>query len=179
MNKSILIGIGVFVFTAVVYWITSISYHNKFNSFENTLEVAIKEVQNVHATTYKNMKMQGVAFDKYGDLVIEAMKVAVSGRQNAGAAMTWIQEKNPNIDSSVLKKLQQVIEVSFNKFKSAQTRQLDIYNKYKTSTTSYFGSHFANSHGFPKKSWEELGRIVTSKVTKRDFATGELSDPEL
>jgi len=172
-----IIGILVVVLLGMSFF-----YYNTFNSKEIEINAVDKDMQNVHASIYKQMKAQGMSVEKYGDMVIEALKVSMTGRYGANgsqAAMQWIKEQNPNIDSKMFQKLQQIIEAGYNKFEAIQRKKIDMTATYEKVATNIPGVIFAKAMGFPRKPFEELGRIITSKETKHDFASGELSNPDM
>jgi len=167
---------------AVVVLGMSYSYYNTFNGKEIEINAVDKDMQNVHASIYKQMKAQGMSVEKYGQMVIDALKVSMNGRygkDGSQAAMQWIKEQNPSIDPKMFKKLQQIIEAGYNKFEAVQRKKIDMTAKYEKVATNLPGVIFAKVMGFPRKPFSELGRIITSKETKQDFASGELSDPDM
>lgn len=173
----ILTVLTVLVGTAIIW---GISTYNGLIRFENRIEAVDKDMQNVHASIFQQMKQQGVAVDKYGQMVIEAINVALSGRygeKGSKAAFQWIHEQNPTIDSKIMEKLQVAIEAGYNKFEATQRTKLDVVRIYKDATQVFPSNIISGMFGFPRKSWDELGRIVTSSQTKKDFWSGELSDP--
>ena len=163
---------------AIVVW--GISIYNGLIRFENQIEAVDQDMQNVHASIFQQMKQQGVAVEEYGQMVIEAIDTAISGRYGDGgskAAFQWLQEQNPTISPEIMGKLQASIEAGYNKFEATQRTKLDVVREYKNATQVFPESRVARLFGFPRKSWDELGRIVTSSQTKQDFGSGELSDP--
>lgn len=172
---SVVAVIGTFI-------IMSITYYNSFNGKEIYIKAVDKDMQNVHASFHKQMRAQGISVEKYGDLVIKALQVSMGGRYGANgsqAAMQWIKEQNPTIDPKMFSKLQQVIEAGYNKFESVQRKKIDMVAVYEKQATNFPGVVFAGIFNFPKKPFDELGRIITSAETKIDFEKGELSDPKI
>jgi hypothetical protein len=174
----IIIGSIILVLASAAIWVASA--RNDLVRFENRIEAVDKDMQNVHASIFQQMRQQGVAVEKYGDLVIQAINAAMSGRYGTGgskAAFQWLQEQNPTIDSKIMDKLQVAIEAGYNRFEATQRTKLDIVRTYKDATQVFPKNIVAGLFGYPKKPWEEIGRIVTSAQTKADFEKGELSDP--
>lgn len=182
MSTKVIVILSVVAMFIFVPSCMVVSMYNGLTSMENRIEAAHKDTQNIHANIFQNMKMQGVAVDKYGDMVIKAINAAIGGRYGDGgskAAWSWIQENNPTIDPEVFKKLQLVIEAGYGEFKAAQTSKLDMIRVYKNKLRTFPSNIVAGLFGFPKVNMDEFEKIVTSKQTKNDFASGELSDPEI
>ncbi len=170
------------VVVSVIVLGMSFSYYNTFNGKEIEINAVDKDMQNVHASIYKQMKAQGMSVEKYGKMVVDALKVSMQGRygkNGSSAGMQWIKEQNPNINPKMFRKLQQIIEAGYNKFEAVQRKKIDMTDKYKKVATNLPGLIFAKIMGFPRKPFDELGRIITSKETKQDFKNGELSDPDM
>jgi hypothetical protein len=180
MNKTLIVVVALVGLFVVVPSCMSIVIYNGLVSVENQIEAAHKDTQNVHANIFQNMKTQNVAVDKYGDMVIKAIDAAIGGRYGEGgsqAAFQWIKENNPTIDPVVFGKLQNVIEAGYSEFKASQTKKLDVIRVYKDKLRTFPSNMVAGMLGFPRIPIAEWEKIVTSKQTKEDFASGELSAP--
>ena len=172
--KVLVLGGMVLILLSIV-----VSAYNGCVRAENSIEAFDKDMQNVHANLYTQLKAQDLAVDKYGEMVINAIQAAISGRygkDGVRGAMLWIQESNPSIDSKVLEKLQVVIEAGYNKFEASQRSKIDAVRVYKDSLGTFPKNIVASMFGFPRLDKDIMERIVTSATTKKDFATGELSD---
>lgn len=150
---------------------------NSFVVSENQIEAIHADMKNVHASIFQQMKQQGVAVDKYGDMVIEALQ-STFGEGGSKAAFQWLQNQG-TIPPSIMEKLQVTIEAGYNKFEAAQRTKIDIVRVYKNDIKLFPGSLVASTLGYPTKTWAELEFIVISAETKVDFKTGEFSDPKI
>jgi len=162
----------------MAFWVMSV--RNGLVRQENGIEAIQADMQNVHASAYQQMKMQDVAVDKYGDMVLEAIDVAISGRygeNGAQAAFTWIKEENPTIEPEIMEKLQQAIEAGYNKFEASQRDKIDRVRVYKDSLEVFPNNVVASVFGFPTIDMTLAEQVISTGQTKADFATGELSDP--
>lgn len=157
-----------------------ISIYNGLVDDETGIEAIDKDMQNVHASVYKQIKGQGLAVEKYGEMVIESFKVAMSGRYGGGsqAAWQWIKEQNPDIKPEIMSKLQVIIEAGYTKFEATQRTKIDRVRSYKAKLRKFPSNVVAWVCRFPKIDLKLMDRIVTSAETKHDFDTGELSDPD-
>ena len=170
--KTVLVTIAVFGYLLLLWGIIT---YNGMIRFENKIEAVDKNMQNVHASMFQQMRQQGVAVDKYGSMVIEALE-ATFGKGGSKAAFQWLQNQG-TIPASVIDKLGVAIEAGYNRFEATQGTKIDVVNKYKDATEVFPGNIISVIAGFPRKSWEEHYRILTSAQTKADFESGELSDP--
>ncbi len=179
-TSVITLGVVALIVSALAIWV--ISSRNTLVRFENKVEAIDRDMQNVHASIFQQMRQQGVAVEKYGDLVIQGIHESMNGRYGADgsrAAMQWITEQNPSIDPKIMEKLQIAIESGYNRFEAVQRTKIDVVRTYKDATQVFPNNIIANMFGYPRKSWSELERIVTSSQTKADFEKGELSDPRI
>ena len=185
MNKVLIVLLSAFVaFCLAVGGLFgyAISVRNSLIRQENGIKAQDLDMQNVHASIYQQMESQGLVAKQYGKMVIDALDAAISGRYGEGgakAAMLWIQEQNPNIDPSIMAKLQVTIEAGYNKFESAQRTKIDNVRTYANQLDVFPSNIVASMFGFPRIDMALANRIVTSGTTKQDFSTGELSQPKL
>ncbi|MBT3729034.1 hypothetical protein HOF65_03910 [bacterium] len=160
---------------AVVVLIWGVSIDNQMKRFENRIGAIDLDMQSVHASIFQQMKQQGVAVNKYGSMVIEALE-ATFGENGSQAAFQWLQNQG-TIPPSVMDKLGSAIEAGYNRFDAVQRTKIDTVRSYQDFAVTFPKNIVASVRGYPTKSWDELYKIVTSAQTKADFASGELSDP--
>ena len=84
--------------------------------------------------------------------------------------MQFIQEQNPNIDPSLYKQLQQVIEAERTRFTQSQTEMLDIRRSYKTMLDKPYSGFWLRLAGFPKVDLKKY-EIVINDYTNDAFTT--------
>jgi len=169
---SIVITVGLVVILAI----KAISFYNTSIGFEEQLSAIHTDTQNVLSKVTKTRKFQGFTVGKYSDDIVRAIDASMSGRYGetgAKGAMLWIKEQNPEIDSSIYKQLNQVIEAGYTEFTDIQTRKLDVVRAYNTYLKSFPNNAFAYVLSFPKRDLDELSKIVTDKHTTKAFETGE------
>ena len=173
-----LIALVTLAVTVVGYtWVT----YNTLVGYEEDIHAIDKDMQNVHASIHKQMRGQGIAVEKYGEMVIKALEVAMEGRYGktgSQAAFQWLKEENPSIPPEIMTKLQQVIEAGYNRFEATQRTKIEMVNAYRKKLRRPPSSWVARQFGFPTIDMEAADRVITSAETKRDFAAGELSDPD-
>lgn len=182
-KNLVICGVSGFFMLAIVTIVTmGVTNYNKMVGLENKVEAIDKDMQNVHASIFNNIKSQGLTVESYGDLVIRGINAAMSGRYGAtgsGAVMQWIQEQNPNIDPDVIKKLQIVIESGYNRFEATQRTKVDVVRIYKNVVQRFPSNIIAAVFRFPRRPWEVIDRMITTEETKETWKTGnmEIIDP--
>jgi hypothetical protein len=155
-----------------------VSTRQTYVGFETDINAQDKEMQNVDTEVTNSLQTQGLAVGEYKDLVVNAIKVANSGRYGADgskAMMQWIKEQNPTIDSDIFKKIMVAAESGYAKFAAAQRKKIDLARVYRKSVEQeqqvpIWGSIVTS--GFPRKSWDELERVIVSEDTAKTWKTG-------
>lgn len=164
----ILVGLG---------GMTFISYVSAYNT-GNRLE------QNIVATHENNKNILA----QYGNKVAEAAQIPGMQRDDLAAVVTaalegrygddgsravvqWIQEQNPQIDSTVYVQLQRMIEAGRNEFSVAQTKLVDQKRVYETALGSFWTGMWLNIAGYPRIDLDEY-QIVSTARANEAFETG-------
>jgi hypothetical protein len=174
-KKYIIIGVLAIVLGG--FFISGISYYNDFKVTENLIVATDKDLQNVHASIFNNIKSQGLSVEKYGDMVIQAITASMTGRYGASgskAAFQWIQEQNPTVSPSVFLKLQQVIDIAYNNFETKQRTKIDIIRTYENKIGVFPGNLFASVFGYPKIDLKKLSSVISTEETKKTWDTGNI-----
>jgi hypothetical protein len=156
---------------------SAVSNYNSFVKLEEQVEAIHKDMENAHGSIYNQIKSQGLTVQNYGDTVIKAINVAISGRYGEGgvkSAWTWIQEKNPEIDPSLYKSLMQVIEAGYNKFENIQRNKIDVVRTYNTKLRTFPDNIWANIFGFPKCNLKDLEEVISTESSKEMMETKKM-----
>lgn len=129
-----MIGLGALVLLALIVVIMYIKYNNEEVSLRKEAEAQIGKVETVHDTMWKVIKQKAGVTEEYRDTFEKIFPEIISGRysQDGATSMKWIQESNPEFDTSLYKDLMQAIEVQRMYFNQAQTRMLDIIRQRET-----------------------------------------------
>lgn len=146
-------------------------------SLENSLVVSKEQAKNVHGTCFSNIKQQGLITEKQADVALKLMAASNEkyGPKGAQAAVLAIKEAMPNLPEATFLRLSQSVEACYNSFAAAQTDQLDKFRAYSNFLDAPLT--FQGIIGLPRIKMEDYAVVVTSAQTKKDFSTGELSDP--
>lgn len=166
---------GVVVAGIVGILVTSyISAYNTANRMETGIEAAWTDNKNVLAQ-YSNRVAESAQIPamQRDDLtqVVTAALDARYGEEGSQAMFQWIQEQNPQIDSTVYTQLQRTIEAGRIDFAAAQTRLIDQKRVYQTALGSFWTGTIMGVAGFPRKDLDEYN-IVTNVRTEQSFETG-------
>jgi len=160
-----MIGIG-----AVSY----VSAYNTANRMERTIVATDENNRNVLA--------------QYGNRVAEAAQIPAMQRDDLSAVVTaalegrygddgsqavfqWIQEQNPQIDSTVYVQLQRMIEAGRIEFAAAQTKMVDQKRIYETSLGSFWQGTWMSVAGYPRINLDDY-QIVSTARADEAFRTG-------
>ena len=180
MKTKLIVGASiVFVMFLVIMMIagSAISNYNAFVKLEEQVEAIHKDMENAHGSIHNQIKSQGLTVQNYGDTVIKAINMAISGRYGEGgvkSAWTWIQEKNPEIDPSLHKSLMQVIEAGYNKFENIQRNKIDVLRTYKTKMRTFPDNIWAGIFGFPKSNLKDLEEVISTESSKEMMDTKKM-----
>ena len=176
-NATLLAGVIIPLAIMGILAIYCIGTYNSLVSQEEGIKAIHEDMKNVHASIFNSIKSQGLAVDKYGDMVIQAIDAAISGRygkKGSKAAFQWIQEQNPTIDPKIMEKLQVAIEAGYNKFESTQRTKIDRLRIYRQDLRSFPKNIVVGILGFPKIDLNELGSTITTAETTKTFETKQM-----
>ena len=166
----IIIG-GIAGFGIVSY----ISAYNTGNQLERTIKATFTDNQNILAQ-YSNRIAEAAQIPamQRDDLtaVVTAALEARFGEDGSRAMFQFIQEQNPNIDSTVYVELQRIINAGREDFRVAQTRLIDQKRVYETALGSFWQGRWLRIAGYPQTDLDEY-LIVTNSRTNEAFSTGQ------
>lgn len=159
-----------------IYFGMSVSYNNRDAELRNLVTAKQKDNENVFDATWKIIKQKAGVASQYKEDFKEIYPELISGRyggDNGKMFMKWIQEHNPQFDTSLYKSLMVSIESQRVVFRDAQTRLLDIKREHDNLRTRFPSGWFLSN-----KSEVEV-KIVTSTKTAETFAVGVEDDISL
>mgnify|MGYP006916102221 FL=1 len=123
----------VIVSAVVVIIIMYMSYNNREVALRKEAEAQEGKITTVHDTMWKILKDKAGVTDQYRETFEKIYPELIAGRYSGdNASMKWIQEANPEFDTSLYKDLMQSIEVQRTAFAHAQQRMLDIIREHST-----------------------------------------------
>ena len=140
----ILIIVGFFVVLLIGMYF---SYNNKEIALRKEGEAQKGKIESVHDTMWKIIKQKAQVSEKYKDAFEKIYPDLIRGRyaNDQGSMMKWIQEQNPNFDTSLYRDLSQAIEIQRTIFSNAQQRMLDILRERETLIESMPAKFFISN----------------------------------
>jgi hypothetical protein len=155
--------------------VSYISAYNTGNRLEQNIKAAYDQNKNV-LSQYSNKVAEAAQIPamQRDDLtkVVEAALKSRYGADGSRAMFQWIQEQNPNINSEVYTKLQQIIEAGRNDFQQSQTEFIDKKRVYETQLGYLWRGFWLRTAGYPKIDLNAY-KIVTDDKTEEAFKTGK------
>ena len=154
---------------------TFFSYNNKEIALREQAEAQRGKIEGTHDKMWKIIKQKAQVTDEYKEAFEKIYPELIAGRysQGDGSLMKWIQESNPNFDTSLYKDLMQSIEIERNEFQTVQSRMLDIIREHETLCKAYPGRWFI-SNTTPIEY-----EVISSTRSKEVMQTGLDDDTDL
>lgn len=118
---------------AVVLLIMYFAFNNREVALRKEAKAQEGKITAVHDTMWKIIKEKAGVAEKYRKTFEKIYPEIISGRyRDSSNVMKWIQESNPDFDTSLYRDLMQAIEVQRSYFNNAQQRMLDIIRERET-----------------------------------------------
>lgn len=131
--STFLIFVLVLVVVAILLVVLYFYYNNAEISLRNEAEAQEKNIAAVSDTMWKIISEKANISNEYRKAFEKIYPEIISGRysHNDGKMMLWIQEQNPQFDTSLYQDVARAVEVQRTHFMNAQTRMLDILRQRK------------------------------------------------
>jgi len=153
--------------------------HNKCVRQEAGIKAQYKDNQNKYDNHFKKLKELVQVPEMYVEDLKKVWDGVMRGRygkDGSRATWQWLKEHNPTLDTSMYKKIQNVIEAGRVDFENHQRMLLDKKRLYEDTYLKTFPTGaIASILGFPKMDLTVMD-IVTSVETENVFKTKK-SDP--
>ena len=145
------------------------SYNNREVALRKEAEAQNKKIASVHDTMWKILKEKAGVSEQYRETFEKIYPEIISGRyaNDGGSTMKWIQESNPDFDTSLYKDLMQAIEVQRIYFSNAQQRMLDIIRERETLIESMPAKWFVKNKSvieYTVIASDKTNDVMTSRV---------------
>lgn len=170
----ILTTLGIIGSLIAVCIFSYVSNYNYGNKAEKQILAEWENNENILAGYSLKITEMAQVNTMYKDDVKEVFTGVMQGRygENGSQAMwQWLKEQNPQLDSAMYNRLQQVMEAGRNEFKVAQTRFVDVKRTYETNLGYLWKGFWLRAAGYPKIDLAEY-KIITSGHAKQAFETG-------
>lgn len=137
MTPSLIIIVAA-VAILLILLIMFFTYNNKEIYLRKEADAQRKKIESTHDKMWKVIKQKAEVSDKYRETFERVYPEIIAGRYSDGSsAMKWIQEANPNFDTSLYNDLMQAIEIQRTHLHNAQTRMLDVIRERASLIESY------------------------------------------
>ena len=137
MTPSLIIIVAA-VAILLILLIMFFTYNNKEIYLRKEADAQRKKIESTHDKMWKVIKQKAEVSDKYLETFERVYPEIIAGRYSEGSsAMKWIQEANPNFDTSLYNDLMQAIEIQRTHLHNAQTRMLDVIRERASLIESY------------------------------------------
>ena len=137
MTPSLIIIVAVAAILLILL-IMYFTYNNKEIYLRKEADAQRKKIESTHDKMWKVIKQKAEVSDKYRETFERVYPEIIAGRYSEGSsAMKWIQEANPNFDTSLYNDLMQAIEIQRTHLHNAQTRMLDVIRERASLIESY------------------------------------------
>ena len=157
---------------AVMYF----SYSNQEVTLRQQIKAQQTSLTTVFDNTWKIISQKAQVAERYKDSFAKIYPKLMEGRYGnarGGSLMSWIQESNPTLDTSLYASLSNAIESQRTIFTEAQKVLIDLKREHDTLRTTVPGAWFVGSRP------EVVIAIVTSSKTEKAFATGKDDDTKV
>jgi uncharacterized protein YdiU (UPF0061 family) len=174
MKKGALVLVGVLcaLFVLLVIVGMGISYNNRYVQLNNLASAQEKANEIIFDSVWKIISQKAQIADKYKDSFNKIYADLMAGRygNDNGQLMKWVQESNPQFDSSVFKSIMDTVQGKREEFASVQIKLRDIKRESDNLRQMFPSSLFVG--GKP----ELKVKIVTSEKTDSVFNAGKEDD---
>lgn len=176
MGRVIGISIAVIVMImGITFGGMYFSYNNQDARLRAQAEAQRGKVEGVYDKMWKVLQQKAQVSNEYKNAFAEIYPQLIEGRysQGDGSLMKWIQEANPNFDTSLYKDLMQSIEIQRTEFQKSQERMIDIIREHNVLLTTVPSKWFITN----KETIEYT--IISSTRSKVVMETGLDDDVKL
>ena len=174
MKTGVVVGLGILatvVLTGMVLVVSAIGFYNTSIRMENGIKAQYEQNKNNYDNYFKKLKEVAQVPDMYVADMKKLWDGVMAGRYGAKgsqAVFQFIKEQNPQIDPSLYKKVQDVVEAGRNGFEADQKMLIDKKREYDNYRMGFPNNVLAGFMGFPKIDLDKF-RIVTSDETEGVF----------
>ena len=169
VKTIVVIALIVIVALAVITTAGSyFSYNNQEVALREQAEAQRGKVEGVHDAMWKIISQKAQVSQEYRAGFDSIYTHIIGGRysQGDGSLMKWIQEANPNFDTSLYKDVMDAVEIQRTQFMKAQERMIDIKRQHSTLCKTYPGRWFISNTS------EIEYTVVSSTRSKMTMETG-------
>jgi hypothetical protein len=170
----ILLVLGILATPVIAAIVMYVGAHNYANEAEHGIKAAYTNNQNVLGQYTTKIQEMAQVPEMYKNDLKEVYSASIEGRygkDGSKAMFQFIKEHNPNFDSTLYTKLQQVMEAGRNEFKISQSVLIDKKREYETNMGYLMRGFFIKLAGYPKIKLDDY-KIIQSSQSTESFQTG-------
>ena len=168
---GILLPIIILVALSVLVYVNTANYGNEQ---ENLIKATYIENQNILAQYGQKVIEAAEVPDMMRDDTIKVAQAAIGGRYGQGgskAVFQMLKEQNPQLDPSLYKQIQQIVESGRNDFEEGQKKLIDIELQYNTALGTVVKGSILKYAGYPKIDLTKYQPVTTDRA-KDSFKSG-------
>ncbi len=176
---ALLITLGVVLAIGGALFLSYVSAYNTGNEMEKTLQATYENNKNVLAQYSQKVLEAAQVPEMARDDIVKVAREAMQGRYGADGSKAVTQvivEQNPNVDPSLYRQIQQIIEGGRTEFQNSQTRLIDQKRVYETALGSFWKGMWMRIAGYPKINLADI-KVVTTDRTEQTFKAGKEEAP--
>lgn len=172
-RAGIIIGLVILsiVVVGIVGGLSAMNFSIKSKQLLNGIDGQLTTNKTNYDKMWKKFSETAQVQEKYAKDVKEIYTATIEGRYGNDNSLLFksITESNPNIDSSIYKQLQTIIDDDRDEFFNYQKTITDKVTAYN----NYLAAHPIMSTILAKEDLKSEAYVITSDKTKDAFATGE------
>lgn len=168
MKVALSLLVGLVAICGIVA-ISYISAYNFGNRMEMLLTATLDNNRNILAQYGNRVAEAAQVTEMQRDDLTAVITAALEGRygdDGSRAVFQFIQEQNPQIDSSVYVQLQRIIEAGRIEFQNSQTVLLDQKRIYQTGLGSFWQGTWLSVAGYPKTDLSKIEIVSTVRANE-------------
>ena len=160
--------ISLLIFSVIVIIILLYFYYNNREiELRKESEAQRGKLEAVRDRMFKVLQEQAKVSSEYRNAFEKIYPEIIAGRySHGGEMMKWIQEANPNFDTSIYSQLMNSIDAQRESFTTEQARMLDIINQRAALIESYPSKWFIRNKTAINYS------VISSSSTKQVITSG-------
>jgi hypothetical protein len=181
--KGTLTGIGavlgLLLLLVAIGFGSYISAYNYAAAIEPQITAAWDNSQNILAQYGQKVMEEAQIPTMYAadtQKIVTAAITARYGAEGSKAMFQWIKEQNPNLDPSIYRKIQEVIDAGRDSFQNSQTTVIDLVRSYKTNLNYFWKGMWLHMAGYPKIDLNKY-QVITTDRAAEVFKTGKEKGP--
>jgi hypothetical protein len=178
-KNGILLGVGIIaVVLGITYVSGAFSYRQECVALEARLQAQEESNKSSLATHINVVRELAQVPEMYRDDLVKVTEASMKGRYGADgseAVFQFIQEHNPNFDSSLYAKIETAIEAGRTRFDADQRQLMDIKREYEVGLKGNDSVFYGMWFHYPTIDLSQF-KVVTNAETDKAFASGQ-SEP--